>query len=190
MAVTIGVSENTDPTGVPSITIDGEVTWDGLESNVTIPVDGVKDPDDKPEPPTPPTGDEPVITMPQEKYELPADATGVDSDVKITSTAEGGIQNIMVQIVGGGSFADISSGLGTFDLMNCGELAGAIQGVAPTLELPTPGISDYTFPVGAFFSVLQMICASDEKPVTHTFNITVKDANGSTDKSLSIVITQ
>lgn len=191
LAVSIGVSENTDPTGVPSITIDAEVTWDGLEDNVSVPVDGVKDPDDKPEPPTPSTGDEPVITMPKEKYELPADATtGVDSDVKITSTAEGGIQNIMVQIVGGGSFADISSGLGTFDLMNCGELAGAIQGVAPTLELPTPGISDYTFPVGAFFSVLQMICASDEKPVTHTFNITVKDANGSTDKSLSIVITQ
>lgn len=190
LAVTIGVSENTDPTGVPSITIDAEVTWDGLEDNVSVPVDGVKDPNDKPKPPTPPTGDEPVITMPQEKYELPADATGVDSDVKITSTAEGGIQNIMVQIVGGGSFADISSGLGTFDLMNCGELAGAIQGVAPGLELPSAGIPDYTFPVGKFFNILQTICVEDEKPVTHTFNITVKDANGSTDKSLSIVITQ
>ena len=190
LAVSIGVSENTDPTGVPSITIDAEVAWDGLEDNVPIPVDGVKDPDDKPEPPMPPTGDEPVITMPQEKYELPADATGVDSDVKITSTAEGGIQNIMVQIVGGGSFADISSGLGTFDLMNCGELAGAIQGVAPGLELPSAGISDYTFPVGKFFNILQTICVEDKKPVTHTFNITVKDANGSTDKSLSIVITQ
>lgn len=189
LAVSIGVSENTDPTGVPSITIDAKVTWDGLEDNVSVPVEGEKDPGTPTPPPTPGTGEGPTVTMPQTTYSLPADANA-NSDVKITSTAEGGIQNIMVQIVGGGSFAEIGSGLGTFDLMNCGGLASAIQGVAPGLVLPSAGISDYTFPVGKFFNILQTMCANDEKPVTHTFNITVKDANGSTDESLSIVITQ
>ena len=194
LAIKVNSQETTEdnPSGVNGVTIDAEVTWDELEDNVTIPVDGTPtEPTDPSDPDEPATGDGlPTLTFPKTTYTLPADASGVDTDVKIASTAEGGIQNIMVQIVGGGSFANIGSGLGTFDLMNCGDLATAITTLVPDLELPTDGMPNYSFPVGAFFSILQSMCAADEKPVEHTFNITVKDANGSTDGSLKIVITE
>ena len=197
------VSINMMP-GSPDVSTEGTATIDinvtlfspYEDINESIEIDGTptdptdpSEPDQEPDEPA--TGDGlPTLTFPQTTYTLPADASGVDSDVKIASTAEGGIQNIKVQIVGGGSFATIASGLGTFDLMNCGDLAGTITSLVPTLEMPTPGITEYTFPVGGFFNILQMLCASDPKPVEHTFNITVTDANGSTDGSLKIVITE
>lgn len=184
--------------GQASIEIDVELFSPYEDINEPIQIEGEEpttpeEPGTGPEEPEEPTPGEdtekPTLSFPQDTYNLPADAAA-NSDVKIASSAEGGIQNIMVQIIGGGSFADIASGLGTFDLMNCGALADAITGIAPGLEMPEPGISEYTFPVGSFFNILQMMCASDEKPVSHTFNITVTDANGSTEGSLQIVITQ
>lgn len=184
--------------GQASIEIDVELFSPYEDINEPIQIEGEEpttpeEPGTGPEEPEEPTPGEdtekPTLSFPQDTYNLPADAAA-NSDVKIASTAKGGIQNIMVQIVGGGSFAGIASELGTFDLMNCGELASAITSIAPGLEMPEPGISEYTFPVGSFFSILQTMCTSDEKPVTHTFNITVTDANGSTEESLKIVITQ
>ena len=178
LAVTIGVSENTDPTGVPSITIDGKVTWDGLESNVTIPVDGVKDPDDKPEPPTPTPGEGPSMSGEYLDKTVNFDvADGVENfpSVEILITVPDGIQSIVVKAeTSHGTLGGILSGIGFVEGVDLVTTTNPAVSMALG-QLPVKGGTSYPFSVNGIISQ-----ALANAVGTHTFDVVVTDLNGET----------
>ena len=134
----------------------------------------------------------PTISFPQDSYTLPADASK-NADAVITSTAEGGIQSVKVQIIGGNdSFSDIASTMGFtegLELVGNTTLGPVIGGIVQGLEMPQSGDTSYTFPVGGFFAILQKMGVTTETD-GHVFNITVTDANGTASASLSVKVTE
>lgn len=199
-ALTIQMEENTsdDPTGIQGsgITINASVSFDEDSEDVPVTVKPGNDGDDdnkEPEPPTPtPKPELPTVTFPQNTYTLPADASK-NADAVITSTAEGGIQSVKVQIVGGNDgFADITSPMGFADgleLVGNTTLGPVIGAIVQGLEMPQAGDTSYTFPVGGFFEILQQMGATTAEE-GHVFNITVTDANGTASESLSVKVTE
>lgn len=199
-ALTIQMEENTsdDPTGIQGsgITINASVSFDEDSEDVPVTVKPGNDGDDdnkEPEPPTPtPEPELPTVTFPQNTYTLPADASK-NADAVITSTAEGGIQSVKVQIVGGNEgFADITSTMGFADgleLVGNTDLGPVISTIVQGLEMPQAGDTSYTFPVGGFFKILQQMGATTAEE-GHVFNITVTDANGTASASLSVKVTE
>lgn len=199
-ALTIQMEENTseDPTGIQGsgITINASVSFDEDSEDVPVTVKPGNDGDDdnkEPEPPTPtPEPELPTVTFPQNTYTLPADASK-NADAVITSTAEGGIQSVKVQIVGGNvGFADITSTMGFADgleLVGNTTLGPVIGAIVQGLEMPQAGDTSYTFPVGGFFEILQQMGATTAED-GHVFNITVTDANGTASESLSVKVTE
>lgn len=185
-ALTIQMEENTseDPTGIQGsgITINASVSFDEDSEDVPVTV--------KPGTPTDP--ELPSVTLPQNAYTLPADASK-NADAVITSTAEGGIQSVKVQIVGGNDgFADITSTMGFADgleLVGNTDLGPVISAIVQGLEMPQAGDTSYTFPVGGFFNILQQMGATTAEE-GHVFNITVTDANGTASESLSVKVTE
>lgn len=199
-ALTIQMEENTseDPTGIQGsgITINASVSFDEDSEDVPVTVKPGNDGDDdnkEPEPPTPtPDPELPSVTLPQNAYTLPADASK-NADAVITSTAEGGIQSVKVQIVGGNDgFADITSTMGFADgleLVGNTTLGPVIGSIVEGLVMPQAGDTSYTFPVGGFFEILQQMGATTAEE-GHVFNITVTDANGTASASLSVKVTE
>lgn len=199
-ALTIQMEENTseDPTGIQGsgITINASVSFDEDSEDVPVTVKPGNDGDDdnkEPEPPTPtPEPELPSVTLPQNAYTLPADASK-NADAVITSTAEGGIQSVKVQIVGGNDgFADITSTMGFADgleLVGNTTLGPVIGSIVEGLVMPQAGDTSYTFPVGCFFEILQQMGATTAED-GHVFNITVTDANGTASESLSVKVTE
>lgn len=199
-ALTIQMEENTseDPTGIQGsgITINASVSFDEDSEDVPVTVKPGNDGDDdnkEPEPPTPtPDPELPSVTLPQNAYTLPADASK-NADAVITSTAEGGIQSVKVQIVGGNvGFAGITSEMGFADgleLVGNTTLGPVISTIVQGLEMPQAGDTSYTFPVGGFFKILQQMGATTAED-GHVFNITVTDANGTASESLSVKVTE
>ena len=197
-ALTIQMEEKTseDPTGIQGsgITINASVSFDEEEEDVPVtvkpggstegPDEGEGDDNEDPELPT--------VTFPQNTYTLPADASK-NADAVITSTAEGGIQSVKVQIVGGNDgFADITSTMGFADgleLVGNTDLGPVISTIVQGLEMPQAGDTSYTFPVGGFFNILQQMGATTAEE-GHVFNITVTDANGTASASLSVKVTE
>lgn len=186
-ALTIQMEEKTseDPTGIQGsgITINASVSFDEDSEDVPVTV--------KPGTPTP-DPKLPSVTLPQNAYTLPADASK-NADAVITSTAEGGIQSVKVQIVGGNDgFADITSTMGFADgleLVENTDLGPVISAIVQGLEMPQAGDTSYTFPVGGFFNILQQMGATTAEE-GHVFNITVTDANGTASASLSVKVTE
>lgn len=186
-ALTIQMEENTseDPTGIQGsgITINASVSFDEDSEDVPVTV--------KPGTPTP-DPKLPSVTLPQNAYTLPADASK-NADAVITSTAEGGIQSVKVQIVGGNDgFADITSTMGFADgleLVGNTTLGPVIGSIVEGLVMPQAGDTSYTFPVGGFFEILQQMGATTAED-GHVFNITVTDANGTASESLSVKVTE
>lgn len=193
-ALTIQMEEKTsdDPTGIQGsgITINASVSFDEEEEDVPV---TVKPGDDNNDPvPPAPEPELPTVTFPQNTYTLPADASK-NADAVITSTAEGGIQSVKVQIVGGNDgFADITSTMGFADgleLVGNTDLGPVISAIVQGLEMPQAGDTSYTFPVGGFFNILQQMGATTAEE-GHVFNITVTDANGTASASLSVKVTE
>ena len=197
LAITVKSEKTTEenPSGVNGVTIDAEVTWDELEDNVTIPVEGTPtEPTDPSEPGTdepdePATGEGPKIILNDTEYTLPADASK-NADVMIESKA--GLSSVKVQIIGGNdSFSDIVGPMGFtegIELVGNTTLGPIISAIVQGLEMPQKGYTSYKFPVGGFFSTLQLLGATTE-PNGHQFIITVTDANGEADASLSVKVT-
>jgi len=197
LAIKVNSQETAEdnPSGVNGVTIDAEVTWDELEDNVTIPVEGTPtEPTDPSEPGTdepdePATGEGPKIILNDTEYTLPADASK-NADVMIESKA--GLSSVKVQIIGGNdSFSDIVGPMGFtegIELVGNTTLGPIISAIVQGLEMPQKGYTSYKFPVGGFFSTLQLLGATTE-PNGHQFIITVTDANGEADASLSVKVT-
>ena len=210
--------ENPDPTPDPEPDPDDSSTVSGIEIKVEgifgdkaddvaveVPTTPSEDEDDDTtddsEEEQKPSGDEesgsdesvskPSISFPQKAYTLPADASK-NADAVITSTAEGGIQSVKVQIIGGNDgFSSIVSGMGFtegLELVGNTTLGPVISSIIQGLEMPQIGDTSYTFPVGGFFAILQQMGATTGDG--HVFNITVTDANGETTNSLCVKVTE
>lgn len=183
-----------DPNGVSGIDITVKVTFEEAEEDVEVPVTpgtpgtGGDDDDNDPNP----DAEKPTITFPQNSYTLPADASK-NADAVIASTAEGGIQSVVVKIAAGNTgFGALTPSLG-FDtgveLVGNTTLGPVISDIVSGLEMPQAGDTKYTFPVGGFFTILQGLGVTTD-PNGHVFDITVKDANGETSSSLSVKVTE
>ena len=193
--------EETGITG-SGITINANVKFEETEDEIEVPVTpggSTEEPGGEEETPKPdegedeePTQAKPVVTFPQATYTLPADASK-NADAVITSTAEGGIQSVVVQIIGGNDgFAEIASRMGFdkgLELVGNTTLGPVISSIVQGLEMPQAGDTNYTFPVGGFFSTLQLMGATTEEN-GHVFNITVTDANGEASASLNVIVTE
>ncbi len=196
-AVKINVKPTESTEGsVTSVTINADVTFS--ETNESVGVDVVDVPifipDTDPDPDTPATGDE-AITL-----DLPADiafpvfgASSVDpslGDTYIAATA--GLKSIKVSIESTSeemksSLGDLNKQYGV-DFIGGAEIVGnqsvvsLFSDLGQTLSVPAEGDTEYTFPIGNFFSFLQVLQGE------HTFNLTVTDMNGET-KSGKLKIT-
>ena len=200
-ALTIKMEENTpsDPTGIQGsgITISADVSFDEEEETVEVSVTPGGGSTEEPgtgggDEPEEPILTKPTVTFPQSTYTLPADASK-NANAVITSTAEGGIQSVKVQIIGGNDgFSGITSTMGFaegLELVGNTTLGPVISSIVPGLEMPQAGDASYTFPVGGFFNILQQMGATTEAD-GHVFNITVTDANGTASASLSVKVTE
>ena len=134
-------------------------------------------------------GDEnaPTMQMPSDGnivYTLNGSDQPASADVIIS--APNGLKSMIVKIVAGNddfakTIADLS---GTLDFVNgvemvgneiIGEVLGAFLGDS-SVSAPGVGDTSYTFPVGAFFNLMNIYGAT--APNAHSFQITLEDQKG------------
>lgn len=175
LQINMGTVESATGT-VTGITIKTHITFEDESESVEIPIG-----------PTP--GGDPVA------LELPADVTYSISEGTAPSSAdayiasEAGLDKIVVTITAGNdafqailvdltmdgqSFLAENGGVDLIDNADFGNLVSTVGSTAPK-----DGDTSYTFPIGAFFTFLDMTGATDPGK-QHEFHITVTDKNGET----------
>ncbi|MCF2583457.1 DUF4493 domain-containing protein [Bacteroides caecigallinarum] len=171
--INMGVTEST--TGnVTGITINANITFENHEDTVDIPIG-----------PTPPGG-KVTLNLPDDvTYSKGAGDAPASADAYIAS--EAGLDKIIVTIVAGNdafqailveltmdgqSFLSENGGVDLIDNSDFGNIVATVGSQAPT-----DGCKEYTFPIGAFFTFLDMTGATDPGK-SHEFHITVTDKNG------------
>ena len=129
-------------------------------------------------------GDSEAITL-----NLPQDMTvGMDTDPSLGDTyiaSENGLKSISVKMSSTSedmisSLQDLSGNYNGVDFINGAEVVGNQEMVrlfgdlGQTLAVPAEGDTEYTFPIGNFFTLLAFL------PGEHTFTLTITDMNGNT----------
>lgn len=178
---------------VTGITIEANITFENHEENVEIPTvdESVpEEPDTEPDtgtdPGQTPTEGEVILNLPADvTYSIKAGDAPASADAYIAS--EAGLDKIIVTIVagneefqatlvdltmGGQSFLAENGGVDLIDNADFGNLVSTVGSQAPT-----DGCKDYTFPIGAFFTFLNMTGPTTDGK-SHEFHITVTDKEG------------
>lgn len=196
--ITLGAidEDETEPeNGSIGIVIEADITFAGTDDTVEIPVEDVPD-EEEPEQPEQPGGDEetnpdlPTMQMPSNghiTYTLNSSDQPASADVVIN--APKGLKSLNVKIVAGNDgfeavIADlINSGL---DFVNNGvemvgnefisTVLGSFLGEGATVSAPAIGDTSYTFPVGAFFNLMNTYEAT--APNAHVFKMVLEDQAG------------
>lgn len=178
---------------VTGITIKANISFEETEENFDMEVEdanngGGGNPD---EPENPGGGDETSITL-----NLPGNMTvdfGTDPSLgDALMSAENGFKSIIVKMSSTSedmtsSLADLNAGYGT-DFLNGTEVVGSqnlvdmFSALGQTLNVPSEGDKEYTFPIGNFFPMLAVL------PGEHTIELTVTDLNGNK-KSGQVILT-
>lgn len=181
LAIKVNSQETTEgnPSGVNGVTIDAEVTWDELEDNVTIPVEGT--PTDPSEPDEPVTGEDtekPTLTGEYVNgtvsYDAASDTPFPAASIVIADNV--GLGSIVVKAESTDTRLD--GILGTFgfgdgvDLMTT-DNETLITALGGEDAMPSEGDPSYTFSVTGMISM-----ALPNFPGTHTFTVTVRDLKG------------
>ena len=172
------------------ISITANITFEDEEEAVEIPT---TDPDEPTDPEEPGDGGEETggaVTL-----KLPADVTysikagdapssadayiaskaGLDKIIVTITAGNEAFQAILVDLtMDGQSFLAENGGVNLIDNSDFGNLVAKVGSSAPT-----DGVTEYTFPIGAFFTFLDMTGATDDGK-SHEFHITVTDKNGET----------
>lgn len=172
------------------ISITANITFEDEEEAVEIPT---IDPDEPTDPEEPGDGGEETggaVTL-----KLPADVTysikagdapssadayiaskaGLDKIIVTITAGNEAFQAILVDLtMDGQSFLAENGGVNLIDNSDFGNLVATVGSSAPT-----DGVTEYTFPIGAFFTFLDMTGATDDGK-SHEFHITVTDKNGET----------
>ena len=182
--INMGITESA--TGnVTGITIEANITFENHEDTVDIPTVDEDDSDESTEPtPTPDEGNV-TLNLPDDvTYSISAGDAPASADAYIASKA--GLDKIIVTIVAGNdafqailvdltmddqSFLSENGGVDLIDNSDFGNLVATVGS-----EAPTDGCKEYTFPIGAFFTFLNMTGETSGK--SHEFHITVTDKNG------------
>ena len=183
---------------INTITINASVTFTETNETVNVvvvdkPMDG---PGTDPNPGTDPTpGGEDGITL-----NLPAPisypflgAAGVDKSLGDTYiAAESGIKSIVVKLSSNSqemisSVTDLNTNygvdfIGGAEIVDNQDVVKLFNDLNQPLTVPTEGDKSYTFPIGNFFELLQVLVGE------HTFDLTVTDVNGAV-KTGKVVIT-
>lgn len=184
---------------ISTITINAEVTF--TETNETISVtvvdkSNMDDPGDEPGPgddPTPGGDDKITLNLPAPiSYPL-FGAGSVDKSLGDTQiAAEDGLKSIVVKVESTSS--DMLSSLndlkkqygvdfvGGAEIVENQDVVKLFNDLQQPLSVPTQGDKSYTFPIGNFFGLLQVLQGE------HTFNLSVTDMNGQV-KTGKVVIT-
>lgn len=186
-AFEINMGTVVSPTGdVTGITVKTYVTFENYEDAVEIPV--YDDEEGGGSEPGGETGEDPVIELPADfSYSAStgegkpesADAwlktpAGLKSAVVKIETTSDAFEATLQEVDMGGNLLD------GVELVNNAGIDDLFAGVGLEDRSPKPGVTEYKFPVGAFFMFLDMF------PGVHKFNITLTDNN---DKTVSDVLT-
>ena len=172
---------------ISGITISASITFEDFEEPVELPTYDEEeggDDGDGGENPLPSEGV--TLNLPEDvTYSISAGDAPAKADAYIASAA--GLDKIIVTIVAGNdAFQAILVDLtmdgqsflaenGGVDLMDNSDFGNLVSTVGS--EAPTDGCTEYTFPIGAFFTFLDMTGATDADK-SHEFHITVTDKNG------------
>lgn len=192
LQINMGTVESATGT-VTGITINTHITFEDESESVEIPT--IEDDDkDEPEEPTPGPGkgavtldlpDDVTYSMSEEEENggaAPASAdayiaseAGLDKIVVTITAGNDGFQAILADLtMDGQSFLAENGGVDLIDNADFGNLVDTVGSTAPK-----DGDTSYTFPIGAFFTFLDMTGATDPGK-QHEFHITVTDKNGET----------
>ena len=171
------------------ITITTNITFENESESVEIPTTDPEEPEE-------PGGEDPeepgegavTLNLPADvTYSISAGDAPASADAYIAS--EAGLDKIIVTITAGNdafqailvdltmdgqSFLAENGGVDLIDNSDFGNLVSTVGSQAPT-----DGTKEYTFPIGAFFTFLDMTGATDPGK-SHEFHITVTDKNGET----------
>lgn len=189
LQINMGTVESATGT-VTGITIKTHITFEDESESVEIPTTGDDD-KDEPEEPNPDPGEGAVtldlpddvtysISMEEGTAPSSADAyiaseAGLDKIVVTITAGNDAFQAILVDLtMDGQSFLAENGGVDLIDNADFGNLVSTVGSTAPK-----DGDTSYTFPIGAFFTFLNMTGATDPGK-QHEFHITVTDKNGET----------
>lgn len=170
---------------VVGITVNTNITFENHEETVEIPAyEENTDTGGEEENPTPDGAV--TLNLPEDvTYSITAGNAPSSADAYIAS--EAGLKKIVVTIVAGNdafqailldlqmdgqSFLAENGGVNIVDNADFGELVSTVGSQAPA-----KGCKEYTFPIGAFFTFLNMTGATDEGK-SHEFHMTVTDMEG------------
>lgn len=203
--ITLGAIDEgeTEPeNGSISIVIEADITFAGTDDTVEIPVEDV--PEEEPEQPEEPGGDEetnpdlPTMQMPGNghiTYTLNGNDQPESADVKIN--APKGLKSLNVKIEAGNkefgtTISDLSgSGLdfvtNGVEMVDNKIIGNVLAGLGATVNAPAANDTSYSFPVGAFFNLMNIYGAT--APDAHIFKIVLEDQTGNkVEGELSVTI--
>lgn len=140
----------------------------------------------------------PTLTLPAD-VTYGSNGTGMPASADALIGASAGLESIVVKIKGGNAafdtiLADLKMDGQSFitgvDLVDNSEFNGLLVSVDESLSAPHDGDTQYTFPIGVFFTFLNATGATDAGSA-HEFNIVVTDKNGKTATGIfKVTITQ
>lgn len=170
------------------ITITTNITFENESESVEIPTTDPDEPGEGGGDPVEPGEGAVTLDLPEDvTYSIKEGNAPASADAYIAS--EAGLDKIIVTITAGNdafqailvdltmdgqSFLAENGGVDLIDNSDFGNLVATVGSQAPT-----DGTKEYTFPIGAFFTFLDMTGATDAGK-SHEFHITVTDKNGET----------
>lgn len=170
------------------ITITTNITFENESESIEIPTTDPDEPGEGGGDPVEPGEGAVTLNLPEDvTYSIEAGNAPASADAYIAS--EAGLDKIIVTITAGNdafqailvdltmdgqSFLAENGGVDLIDNSDFGNLVATVGSQAPT-----DGTKEYTFPIGAFFTFLDMTGATDPGK-SHEFHITVTDKNGET----------
>jgi len=179
---------------ISSIAINANVTFTETNETINVVVVDKSNMDDPGEDPINPGGGDKIqLTLPAPiSYPL-FGAAGVDKSLGNTGiSCEDGIKSIKVKVESTSddmlaSLADLRTQYGVdfvggAEVVENQDIVKLFNDLSQPLSVPAQGDKDYTFPIGNFFGLLQVLQGE------HTFNLTVTDMNGEV-KTGKVVIT-
>lgn len=187
LVISMGTVESS--TGnLTGITITTNITFENESESVEIPTTDPDEPEEGGDDPEEPGEGAVTLNLPADvTYSISAGDAPASADAYIAS--EAGLDKIIVTITAGNedfqailvdltmdgqSFLAENGGVDLIDNADFGNLVSTVGSQAPT-----DGTKEYTFPIGAFFTFLNMTGATDDGK-SHEFHITVTDKNGET----------
>ena len=188
-ALDINMGTVSSSTGsVSGITIKTFITFENESESVEIPVGGEEEPGGGEEGGGENPGDGPTLKLPKDVNYSLSNESSIPTSADAIISAPDGLESIIVTIVAGNAeFDEILTELkmdgqgfkeGGVNLVENSDFNNLLSNV----ELPNgpiKGDTEYTFPIGVFFTFLNATGATDAGK-THQFNITVTDKNGET----------